>query len=551
MKTKFTLAVSLVISLFLNGCIENDVDYPYVGGIIMEFQVEGMSGTSTINKASQTVELTIADDVDIENLAVTRILLENEASIFPDAQKAKDAGNFPKEQFSSLDNLPEGANTLVNFSTPVNFLIQTYQDYNWTVTVNQEFDTDVTFEGIPVMQAPVVDYENKILYAFVPEGTDLTQMVIEELQFKSYVETVSPEPFEVTNFSKENKFTVTYFGREEIWTLYVLTLTDVEPDIMIYPRTRQAIVTGNYSSGSTVTIEYKRTSGSTWTELKESSYTFERNSFSAMITGLTENARYNLRVTINGEEVDNADFRTAVKEDLRNGSFDEWYQNAKGVWYPNSLNGVGYWGTGNPAVSILSSSNSNTTPSRDTKTGNGYAAELKSVYVSGLKFAAGNIFAGYFVDVDGTNGILSFGRPFVSYPTKIRFDYKYNPERINRCNDSDESPMKRTLEAMIGEPDSCHIYWALADWDEPFEIRTKYSDRNLIDINDPNIIAYGEFVSSEAVAEYKTVELDFAYRNYRTPKYLMIVATSSKWGDYFTGGEGSTLLLDEMELIYD
>ena len=46
-----------------------------------------------------------------------------------------------------------------------------------------------------------------------------------------------------------------------------------------------------------------------------------------------------------------------------------------------------------------------------------------------------------------------------------------------------------------------------------------------------------------------TIRLD--YRDYRKPKYLVIVATASKYGDYFTGGEGSTLYLDEMELTYD
>lgn len=35
------------------------------------------------------------------------------------------------------------------------------------------------------------------------------------------------------------------------------------------------------------------------------------------------------------------------------------------------------------------------------------------------------------------------------------------------------------------------------------------------------------------------------------PNILSLVATASKYGDYFTGGEGSTLYLDEMELTYD
>ena len=36
----------------------------------------------------------------------------------------------------------------------------------------------------------------------------------------------------------------------------------------------------------------------------------------------------------------------------------------------------------------------------------------------------------------------------------------------------------------------------------------------------------------------------------RAPKYIIVVASASKYGDYFIGGVGSTLWLDEMELIY-
>ena len=37
----------------------------------------------------------------------------------------------------------------------------------------------------------------------------------------------------------------------------------------------------------------------------------------------------------------------------------------------------------------------------------------------------------------------------------------------------------------------------------------------------------------------------------RPPKYIVIVAAASKYGDYFIGGEGSTLWIDEMELVYE
>ncbi len=37
----------------------------------------------------------------------------------------------------------------------------------------------------------------------------------------------------------------------------------------------------------------------------------------------------------------------------------------------------------------------------------------------------------------------------------------------------------------------------------------------------------------------------------RTPKYLIICASASKYGDYFTGGAGATMFIDDIKLVYD
>jgi hypothetical protein len=35
------------------------------------------------------------------------------------------------------------------------------------------------------------------------------------------------------------------------------------------------------------------------------------------------------------------------------------------------------------------------------------------------------------------------------------------------------------------------------------------------------------------------------------PTHILVVASSSKYGDFFTGGVGSTMVLDNMKLIYE
>ena len=70
--------------------------------------------------------------------------------------------------------------------------------------------------------------------------------------------------------------------------------------------------------------------------------------------------------------------------------------------------------------------------------------------------------------------------------------------------------------------------------------------------NDANIIAYGEFISGQSTSAYQQITIPLEYRALnRTPRYLVIVCAASKYGDYFIGGVGSTLWLDEMELVYE
>ena len=52
-----------------------------------------------------------------------------------------------------------------------------------------------------------------------------------------------------------------------------------------------------------------------------------------------------------------------------------------------------------------------------------------------------------------------------------------------------------------------------------------------------------EFTEKEITLEYsnKTVK----------PTHILVVATSSKYGDYFAGAVGSVLWLDDVELVYE
>ena len=111
---------------------------------------------------------------------------------------------------------------------------------------------------------------------------------------------------------------------------------------------------------------------------------------------------------------------------------------------------------------------------------------------------------------------------------------------------------------MEGAVDICQIQVFLTDWEGQFRINT--NERVFVDVdNDPNIIAYGKIESNvntstkdNLVNGYEPFTIKLDYRDLtRRPTMIVIVAAASKYGDYFTGGLGSTLYVDEFSFVYD
>ena len=239
-------------------------------------------------------------------------------------------------------------------------------------------------------------------------------------------------------------------------------------------------------------------------------------------------------------------FTTGVSLQVPNTDFNNWWLNGK-VWNPWAEGAESFWDSGNKGATTLGTSN--TFPSEDTPTGSGKSACLETRFV-GIgaigKLAAGNIFTGYYVATDGTNGILSFGREFTERPTKLRGYFKYKSTTISN------STAGSGYEYLKGRPDTCNIWCALSDKGEPYIIRTNPKNLQLFSPNDPSVIAYGNFQLGETVNDYKEFEVKLNYNaTNRVPTHIVIVASASKYGDFFTGGAGSMLFIDDFELLYD
>lgn len=538
----------------LTGCaIKNDIPYPTVEGSIQALEVEGQcdadgnsSTQATINKTDRTVTLYVDDTVDRSKLRITKLTVSNDATLIPfDSTQCNNYKRFPDVGFSSLDDLPLSADTRMDFSNSVSFTLRTYQDYLWTVSVEQIINQNIVLEN--QIGNAIIDNITRSVVIYVSTSQDLSAIKVNTFNLGGAHGTVVPDPTEeeTFDFSQPVSFFVSRAWEEVSykWTVYVYQKEDdsTAADADVFAMATRAYLNGSITSGKQPVVEYRKASDSSWTTLASSAVTVSGTSYKATLTGLTPGTAYQYRTTVDNVNGSTLSFSTAPATELTDGSFDNWYQDGK-LWNPWASGGESFWDTGNRGATTISDSNS--VPTDETCNGSGQAALLESKYLV-LKFAAGNIFTGSYLKTVGTNGVLSFGREFTSFPSKLRIHYKYTPATINRVGDDDYEWLK-------GRSDSCHIYIALTDWDEPYEIRTRPSERQLLDKTSSNIIAYAELIRGDEVATWQETDLELEYRyTNRTPKYILIVATSSKYGDFFTGGEGSKLWVDNFELIYD
>lgn len=550
--TRILGMLALTAGILTSCAIENDIPYPIIEASIESMTVEGQRGAdqntftaATINKSARTVTLYVNDGVDISRLQILSLKTTAGAElVVDDPNVCEDYSKFPTSGFASLDSIPLSSNTHVNFSQPVTFTLRTYQDYQWKVTVNQIIQRDIEIDG---MTDYVIDTTTRTVIIYVDPETDRTNLNVKKLNLGGEYGRVLPDPTLQKDYSKPSTFNVSCSWEEYSyeWTVYVYPDSgeSSSSSTEAFAMTTRATVNGKIQSGKTPVVEYRKESETSWITVPSANVNVSSNTFSATLTGLSASTTYKYRINVDGSIGSEQSFTTATATPLENGSFDEWSSEAAAngtLWQPWSTSS--FWDTGNRGATTIADSNS--VPTSETCNGSGKAASLETKWVV-MKLASGNIFTGSYVRTDGTNGVLSFGREFKSFPSKLRINYKYTSATIDKIGED-------ALEYLKGRPDSCHIYIALADWNQPLEIRTRPSERQLFDKNDSHVIAYAEYISGNSDSQYqqKDLVLNYRYTN-RTPKYILIVASASKYGDYFTGGVGSKLLVDNFELIYD
>lgn len=554
---------ALLLLLTVVSCaIENDIPYPIVEGRIKSFSVEGQRAAegnqnpeAIIDNKARTVTLYVNDSVDISRLKITQLVCNPaNATLLVDGSLCDDETKFPSTGFASLDSIPVSSNTRVDFTKPVAFTLHTYQDYVWTVTVKQIIDREILVDG---MVDYVIDENSQTVLIWVEKDRDLSNLQVTQLALGGKYGSVYPDPTSITDYSSMLTFYVRYSWEDETsgtkWKVSVFHSEEESSipttgELSVNAWSKHAYVSIEETSAEGWTAEYSIKGKDSWTSVSTS---MNGGLCEATLKGLSPNMTYTCRMKDKEGNVQaTSDFTTESAIALSNGGFEDWYRSDSGIWYAatqaevtvdsylwdSSNSGSGAFGF-NPTIESL-----------DVKHGGNSSAKLETQYAV-IKLAAASLYYGRFNELVGTKGAkIDFGQPITSRPTTLHGWFQYDPKVIDYVGENQPSGTVKK-----GDVDICSIYIALSK--KIYTIDNTDISTFIQYATDDNIIAYGELPIGQCVdtgGQWKEFSIDLKYKTLERPNkmYLIIVVSSSKYGDYFTGAKGSTMYLDDFELIY-
>lgn len=539
------IIISLTMAVMLLGvtsCLfENDLSYPKMSADIVSFEVEGQISVK-IDAEDRHVAVELAESVDVSHVKVLGITVSEGAEI------------------------QGGAPSYIDLSQTVSIVVKTYSEEIWTVSATQPVARYIEVDG--QVGYAEFDVPNRSAVVYVSGSQSLKSVVFKDMKLEKEGSKVVSTTGTVVedNTAKEEtvdcvfpmtlecvmlrKFTVDVDDSTVDWLVRVLN-KDVSVEVTaVNAWATHAYVTGLFEGTGEPYLEYRQASEESWTKVIGAKV--EGTGISADFSGLLPDTSYEVRV-VNGDNASNPfAFETEDAAQVPNMSFDDWYASdpsaSKAVWYPYSSSADQAWDSANPGAATFIGSS---TVPEEVFVISGKAARLESKYAV-IAFAAGNIYTGKFGSIAGVGAELDWGYPFTSRPSALKGWYSYSPKPIDKADASKLSAGGLSADDLLGRSDKCQIQVILTDWDSPFRINT--TKGHFVDIeNDDHIIAFGRIETDESTdGEYKEFTIDLEYRTKtRKPTYVVISACASYLGDYFTGGVGSTLYVDEFEFIYE
>jgi hypothetical protein len=159
-----------------------------------------------------------------------------------------------------------------------------------------------------------------------------------------------------------------------------------------------------------------------------------------------------------------------------------------------------------------------------------------------IPITAGTLFTGKF-DINGAirnpanpREAVLFGIPFRLRPVALKFSYTYEPG-------------DRYIKATLNNPSNLFGGFTM----EELEGEDMFTAYAVLEIREGTVVtevARAEIISGEIQNGFMELTLPFVYNDSRKPTHITVVFTSSKDGDLYTGAVGSTLTVDNVELVY-
>jgi hypothetical protein len=515
------LLLLLMLGGALQSCLKNDIPYPRIQPDFLTMEAEGLLKDAEIDTDNRMVTLTFGEDVNIKKVNITSYTLTEGAS------------------------LTEG-----NLSEPLDLskyyicTLSLYQSYDWVIKGVQNIERYFTVEN--QVGASIIDVGGrrvKVTVSSSGKGLKAVKVLTMKLGPSNALTTPALDGTTI-DLSQPVEVTVEAYGEKSTWTIIGEETTSNVTTVRADAWTNVAWIYGEGLADADNGVEYRVSGTQQWIKAPSGWVTKTGATFYARLINLNPETTYEARCYGDDEYGDVVTFTTGSIVQMPNSSLSNWSQDGA-VWQPWGEGDTPYWDTGNKGATTLGSSN--VVPTTDTSSGSGQAAMLQTKFV-GIgavgKLAAGSVYTGYYVRTDGTNGVLSMGRAFTERPTAVRGYFKYTTAPINKYSSG--------MEYMVGQPDTCVVWCALIDSNEPYEVRTNPKNQHLFNPNGSEVVAYGRMQCGYDVPNYVPFEVQFEYvATNRKPKYLIVVASSSKYGDYFTGGDGAVMCVDDFELVYD
>ena len=538
------------------GCISNDIPYPVVVPHLLSVDVQDAVDVK-IDQQAREVTVYVSETTDLRKVQVSSVSFDSELAT-------------PSIQLAGVHDL----------SSPVEFTVRTYQDYEWTLQAERPVERYFTVEG--QIGTSAIDPVNCRAVVMVAEDTDLSDIKVTSLKLGPRdVTSYSLEVSQMKDFTEGLALQVSAFDQTQTWMLYV-EITDISVEIVkVNPWTSSAYVTATAVAENGACFQYRQKDVDEWTEVSADDVTSDGGTFVAHIRNLMPETAYEVMVTSAGDRTPVAEFTTARATKIPNGSF-EFASLVSGTSYykfydPNCGVPEGeimFWGSGNGEgpEGVNGSANMGiviTAIDTQDKVDGNQSVCAQTSQMAGI-LAAGNLFTGQFAGLVGTEGgMVNFGRPWTTRPVALKLYCRYTTSNVDIIG----KKMPPGVNLTKADYDRAQIKVALGTWDyrtyggtkeSPVHINTTNANTFVDFATDPSTIANGEVIiykdgymlnGSDMVDaqtwEWAEYTIPLAYRDLeKLPTHIIVSCASSQYGDYFTGCSSSKLWIDKVELVY-